>query len=85
MEVRADSNEKKRLDDGLTALLDRRAPLRKLDKNDVAEAFLRKVRDGHRSDAGLVVKLDHLVFSRVEFRWVSSLAPSSGEANDFRQ
>jgi hypothetical protein len=49
----------------LTALFDRCACFRKLDKDDVAEALLSIVRDGHRSDTGLVVILDHLVILRV--------------------
>lgn len=53
----------------LTALLDCCACFGKLDKDDVAEALLSIVRDGHRSDTGLVVILDHLVILRVSFRW----------------
>jgi hypothetical protein len=49
----------------LTALFDCCACFRKLDKDDVAEALLGIVRDGHRSDTGLVVILDHLVILRV--------------------
>lgn len=54
---------------GLTALFDCRACLGKLDKDDVAEAFLSIVRDGHRADSTLVVKRDHLVIWRVSLRW----------------
>src|SRR5216683_620073 len=53
----------------LTALFDCHACLGKLDKDNVAEAFLRIVRDGHRADSTLVVKRDHLVIWRVSFRW----------------
>jgi hypothetical protein len=53
----------------LTALLDRCAGFRKLDKDDVAEALLSIVRDGHRSDTGFIIVLDHLVILRVSFRW----------------
>jgi len=45
----------------LTALLDCRAFLGELDEYDVAEAFLRIVRDGHRPNSTLVVKRDQLV------------------------
>jgi len=65
--------EKKRIlfwaNRGLTALLDCLALLRKLDKDDVAKALLSIVRDRHRPDAALVVKLDQLVVRRVSFRW----------------
>jgi hypothetical protein len=53
----------------LTALFDYCARVRKLDKDDVAEALLSIVRDGHRSDTGLIVILDHLVIFCVSFRW----------------
>ena len=53
----------------LTALLDFCACLGKLDEDDVAEALLSIIRNGHRSDATLVVKRDYLVISRVSFRW----------------
>jgi hypothetical protein len=53
----------------LTALFDYCARFRKLDKDDVAEALLSIVRDGHRSDTGLIVILDHLVIFCVSFRW----------------
>ena len=53
----------------LTALLDCCARFRKLDKDDVAEALLSIVRDGHRADARLVVILDNLVIFRISFRW----------------
>ena len=56
----------------LTALLDCRAFLGELDEYDVAEAFLRIVRDGHRPNSTLVVKRDQLVIWRVSFRWRSS-------------
>lgn len=52
----------------LTALLDCCACFRKLHKDDVAKALLSIVRDGHRSDTGLIIILDHLVLLRVSFR-----------------
>ena len=45
----------------LTALLDCRAFLGELDEYDIAEAFLRIVRDGHRPNSTLIVKGDQLV------------------------
>jgi hypothetical protein len=60
----------------LTTLLDCCAHLRKLDKDDVAQALLRIVRDGHGPDTGLIVVLDHLVILRVSFRWNRVVKPS---------
>jgi len=50
------------------ALVNCRAFLGELDEYDVAEAFLRIVRDGHRPDSTLIVKRDQLVIWRVSFR-----------------
>jgi hypothetical protein len=60
----------------LTALLDLCACFRKLDKDDVAEALLGIVCDGHRSDTGLIVILEHLVILRVSFRWNRGVKPT---------
>jgi hypothetical protein len=60
----------------LTALLDCCPHLRKFDKDDVAQALLRIVRDGHGSDTRLIVVLDHLVILRVSFRWNRGVKPS---------
>lgn len=61
----------------LTALFECYACFRKLDKDDVAEALLSIVCDGHRSDTGLVIILDHLVIFRVSFRWNRGVKPTS--------
>ena len=53
----------------LTTLLDCRARLGKFDKDDVTEALLGIVRDGHRADTSLVVELDQLVVRCVSFCW----------------
>lgn len=53
----------------LTTLLKCRARIRKFDKDDVTEALLSIVRDGHRADTGLIVKLDQLVVRCVSFCW----------------
>ena len=64
----------------LTALLECGTCFWKLDKDDVAEALLGIVCDGHNSDTGLIIILDHLVILRVSFRWNRGGKPTRNKA-----
>ena len=50
-------------------MLNYRPCLGKLDEDDVAEALLGIICDGHRTDATLVIKCDYFVIWCVSLRW----------------